>query len=147
VICRVAIVRVRLAVALLGFALLGGHAAQAQDSRTTAAQLAARTFLVSTDRDDGKTSWQLAGKQFQNAITDARWTEALHAVRVPLGSVVERTLLSTKFTTNFAGAAAEGDYALLLYRTSFANRTDARETVTLEREPDGEWRVIGYFIR
>jgi Protein of unknown function (DUF4019) len=56
-------------------------------------------------------------------------------------------LLSTTFKTNFAGAAAEGDYALLLYRTSFANRTDARETVTLEREPDGTWRVIGYFIR
>jgi len=147
VIFSVAIVRLRLAVALLGFALLGGNAAQAQDSRTTAAQQAARAFLVSTDRDDGKTSWQLAGKQVRNALTDAQWTEALHGVRVPLGSVVERALLSTKFTTNFAGAAAEGAYALLLYRTSFANRTDARETVTLEREPDGEWRVIGYFIR
>jgi hypothetical protein len=27
------------------------------------------------------------------------------------------------------------------------DRADARETVTLEREPDGTWRVIGYFIR
>lgn len=144
---HIAIVPPRLAIALLGFALLGGKAALAQDTRTTAVQQAARAFLVATDRDDGNASWQMAGKQFKNAIADVRWTEALHGVRVPLGAVGERALLSTKFTTNFAGAAAESDYALLLYRTSFANRTDARETVTLEREPDGEWRVIGYFIR
>jgi Protein of unknown function (DUF4019) len=137
----------RLALALLGVVLLDTNAALAQDPRTTSVQQAARAFLALTDRDDGMASRQLAGKQFQNAITDVRWTEALHGVRVPLGAVVERALLSTKFTTNFAGAAAEGDYALLLYRTSFANRTDARETVTLEREPDGTWRVIGYFIR
>jgi hypothetical protein len=144
---QVAIVRRRLAIALLGLASLGGQAALAQDARTTSVQQAARAFLALADRDDGNASWQIAGKQFQNAMTSAGWTEALHSVRVPLGSAGERALLSTKFTTNFAGAAAEGDYALLLYRTSFANRTDARETVTLEREPDGEWRVIGYFIR
>src|SRR5258705_12523861 len=119
VILHIAIGRMRLAIALLGFALLGGNAALAQDPRTTSVQQAARAFLVLTDHDDGKASWQLAGKQFQNAITDARWTEALHSVRVPLGSVGERALLSTKFTTSFSGAVAEGDYALLLYRTSF----------------------------
>ena len=139
--------RMRLALALLGFALLGADIAQAQDPRATPVQQAALAFLALTDRDDGMASWQLAGKQFQNAISDAKWTEALHGVRIPLGSVSERALLSTKFTTSFAGAAAEGDYALLLFRTSFAKRTDARETVTLEREPDGAWRVIGYFIR
>jgi Protein of unknown function (DUF4019) len=139
--------RMRVALALLCLAFLGAGVAQAQDPRTTSVQQAALAFLALTDRDDGMASWQLAGKQFQNAITDVKWTEALHGVRVPLGSVSERALLSTKFTTNFSGAAAEGDYSLLLFRTSFANRTDARETVTLEREPDGAWRVIGYFIR
>lgn len=137
----------RLALALFAIVLVGTNAALAQDPRTTSVQQAARAFLALTDRDDGMASWQLTGKQFQNAITDVRWTEALRGVRVPLGAVVERALLSTTFKTNFAGAAAEGDYALLLYRTSYANRTDARETVTLEREPDGTWRVIGYFIR
>ena len=139
--------RMWLAIALLGVALLGANAALAQDPRATSAQQAARSFLVLTDRDDGKASWQVTGKQFQNAITDVRWAEALHDVRSPLGAVIERTLLSTQFMTNFAGAAKDGDYAILVYRTSFANRKDARDTVTLEREPDGVWRVIGYFIR
>jgi hypothetical protein len=43
--------------------------------------------------------------------------------------------------------APEGEYALIVYRTAYGNRVDTRETVTLERETDGTWRVIGYFIR
>jgi Protein of unknown function (DUF4019) len=35
----------------------------------------------------------------------------------------------------------------VLFRTAFEKKTDAAETVTLEREPDGKWRVIGYTIR
>jgi len=42
--------------------------------------------------------------------------------------------------------APDGDYALLEFRTSFAKKTNSRETVTLEREADDTWRVIGYFI-
>jgi hypothetical protein len=40
-----------------------------------------------------------------------------------------------------------GDYAVLLFRTAFERQTVAGETVTLEREKDGRWRVIGYFIQ
>jgi len=136
-----------LALALTCIGLLGANVAYSQDPRASAAQKAARDFLVMTDRNDAKASWHAAGKQFQNAITPERWAESLNDVRPPLGGLVDRTLLSTQFTHNFPGAAAEGDYALLVFRTSFAKRTDGRETVTLEREPDGAWKVIGYFIR
>ncbi len=54
-------------------------------------------------------------------------------------------MLSTQFTKTFPGAP-DGDYALLVFRTSFAKKIDSRETVTLEHEADGAWRVIGYFI-
>lgn len=30
---------------------------------------------------------------------------------------------------------------------AFANKAAAAETVNLMKEPDGAWRVIGYFIR
>jgi hypothetical protein len=33
-----------------------------------------------------------------------------------------------------------------VFRTSFAKHTEGQETLTLEREPDGVWRVIGYSI-
>ena len=41
----------------------------------------------------------------------------------------------------------DGEYSLLVFRSGFTKKADSRETVTLEREADGVWRVIGYFIR
>ncbi|HEY8623963.1 MAG TPA: DUF4019 domain-containing protein [Casimicrobiaceae bacterium] len=117
----------------------------AQDPRGTIAQKEARSWLALTDRGDTLASWRAAGKQFQNAITADKWADSLKQVRPPLGALVERTALSTQFTKSFAGAP-DGDYALLVFRSSFAKKTDSRETVTLEHEADGAWRVIGYLI-
>jgi hypothetical protein len=135
------------ALGLACIALLASHGARAQDPRASLAHNAAQKFLALTDANDAKGAWDAAGKQFRDAITPERWGEGLNEVRLPLGALVERTQLSAQFTNNFSGAAAEGEYALLVFRTSFAKRTDSRETVTLEREPDGVWRVIGYLIR
>ena len=118
----------------------------AQDPRGTIAQKEARIWLELTDRGDALASWSAAGKQFQNAISADKWADALKQVRPALGAVVDRTLLSTQFTTNFKGAR-DGDYVLLVFRSSFAKKIDSHETVTLEHEADGAWRVIGYFIR
>jgi len=120
--------------------------ASAQDPRATDAQKEARKWLELTDRGDAQASWKAAGKQFQNAITAEKWGDSLKQVRPSLGALSERALLSTQFTNSFAGAP-DGDSALLVFRSSFANKTDSRETVTLQREGDGPWRVIGYFIR
>ncbi len=124
----------------------GIGSALAQDPRATAAQKEARSWLELTDRGDALASWKAAGKQFQNAISADKWADSLKQVRPPLGEVVERTLLSTQFTRSFPGAP-DGDYALLVFRSSFAEKIDSRETVTLEHEADGAWRVVGYFIR
>jgi hypothetical protein len=126
-------------------ALLPG-AALAQDPRGSAAQRAALAWLALTERGDVTGSWRAAGKQFQSAITPDKWGDALQKVRTPLGKLVERSVLSTKFARTFRGAP-DGDYALIVFRTSFAKKIDSRETVTLEREADGVWRVVGYFIR
>jgi uncharacterized protein DUF4019 len=117
----------------------------AQSAATSASLQSARAFLTITDRDDGKASWDVAGKQFRDAITKEKWAQALHGVRAPLGAVASRTLESTQFMDAFPGAARNGNYAILTFRTRFAAR-EAMETVTLEREDDGLWVVIGYFI-
>ena len=120
--------------------------ARAQDPRTSMVQEAARAWLAETDREGGAASWKLAGKQFQSAIPVERWTESLNQVRKPVGAVIERAAISTRFLKSFPGAP-DGAYAMVVYRTSFAKKTEAQETVTLERESDGVWRVIGYFIK
>ncbi|HEY1459501.1 MAG TPA: DUF4019 domain-containing protein [Casimicrobiaceae bacterium] len=119
--------------------------ASAQSPASSASLQSARSFLAITDRDDGKASWEVAGKQFRDAITKEKWAEALHRVRAPLGTVASRTVESTQFMDAFPGAARNGNYAILTFRTRFAAR-EAMETVTLEREADGLWVVIGYFI-
>ena len=125
----------------------GSGSALAQDPRATAAQKEARSWLELTDRGDALASWSATGKQFQNAISADKWADSLKQVRAPLGAAVERALLSTQFTRNFSGAAPDRDYVLLEFRSSFAKKIDSGETVTLEHEADGAWRVIGYLIR
>jgi len=121
-------------------------AAAAQDPASSLAQAAARDWLALTDAGNGGASWDAAGKLFQGAIKRERWTEALGSVRNPIGALARRSLLSTKFTSSFPGAP-DGEYAIVVYRSSFANKADARETVTVAREADGQWRVVGYFIK
>ena len=131
-----------LAVALASWA----PPAFAQDPAATTVQSIARDWLALTDRGDGAASWDAAARQFKNAIARDRWAEALQKTRDPIGALERRTVLSTTFATTFPGAP-DGNYAIVLFRTSFAKKTDAAETVTLEREADDAWRVVGYFIR
>jgi hypothetical protein len=109
-------------------------------------QDAARDWIALVDKADYVASWRAAGAKFQANITAERWAEAAKRVRVPLGEVKRRSGARTTFRHSFRGVP-EGDYALVLFRTSFAQKAEAAETVTLEHEPDGKWRVIGYFIR
>jgi hypothetical protein len=118
----------------------------AQDPRASLVQETARAWLADTDRGNAAQSWKNAGKQFRNAITVERWAESLKQVRPPLGAMSQRAVLATQFRKNIPGAP-DGEYAIVVFRTTFAKKFDARETLTLEHEPDGVWRVIGYFVR
>jgi hypothetical protein len=116
----------------------------AQDANTTAVQNAARDWLALIDRDDASASWNTAGTKFRSAIALKEWTGALQGIRAPLGKVTGRAVDSTRFGKP-SDAAPDGEYAVVVFRTEFASRPLAHETVTLERE-DGVWRVIGYVI-
>jgi hypothetical protein len=130
------------------FALLAlaAASAQAQDPRATTAQAAARTWLLIADKGDVDASWLAAGKKFRDVLDLKAWQQAMTEVRGPLGQVQDRTMLATRFDTKLPGGP-DGDYVQVLFETNFATKNQARETVTLEREPDGVWRVMGYLIR
>ena len=136
------------ALAATAFALGPGATgrALAQDPRAAEVQRAAREWLALTDRFDSIASRDAAGKRFRDAMSADDWSLALRRERGPLGAIEQRTLLQTRFERSFPGFA-DGDYALVLFRSAFAKRQDVRESVTLEREADGRWRVIGYALR
>lgn len=120
--------------------------AQAQDPRGTVVHAAAMAWLAQADKFDAQGTWNAAGEKFQKQMSAQQWGTALHSAREPLGAVTQRALVATSFATQMPGAP-DGDYAQLQFRTAFANKTEAHESVTLEHQPDGQWRVIGYFIR
>jgi len=131
--------------ALLALAAVAALPVRAQDPRASETQRVAREWLALADKLDGSATWDAAGPKFQSALSKERWTQALKDARGPFGAVLQRAVLTTRFTKSIPGQP-DGDYVLLQFRTSFAKKESARETVTLERV-DGKWRVIGYFIQ
>ena len=134
--------RLAAALCLIGIAV----GAAAQDPRTTAVQGAARAWLQYIDRSDAQGAWNAAGKKFQSALTQELWAQELKKAQTRLGKMQQRTVGPARFQKKIAGMP-EGEYAQILFRTIFANKPDGSESLTLEREADGQWRVIGYFPR
>ncbi len=111
-----------------------------------AAQSAAQSWLATVD--DGKygESWDAAAALFQGAVSRSQWEAALEKARRPLGKVESRKLRSAKFTTELPNAP-KGEYVVIQFGTDFEHKPGAVETVTPMKDPDGTWRVSGYFIR
>jgi hypothetical protein len=133
----------RLLLAALCLTCVAG-VALAQDPNVIAAQTATRQWLAFVDRGDAQTSWGAAGKKLQSANSVAFWADGLKKARARLGTVTRRTAGPARFQTTLPGSP-DGEYVQLLFSTSFANKANGRETLTMEREADGKWRVIGYF--
>lgn len=132
------------AVALwLGLNFCAGLAEPAQDKATVAA---ARLWLGEIDSGNYQKSWRQASTYFQGAITEKNWTDALNGARKPLGKLLSRKLSKSQSATSLPGAP-DGNYLVMQFVTSFANKKSARETVTFMREKDGNWRAAGYYIK
>jgi hypothetical protein len=111
-----------------------------------AAQQAAESWLRLIDSGQYGPSWDSAARFFKGAVTKEQWINAITAVRGPLGPVKSRELKNTTHTKTLPGAP-DGDYVILQYGTSFEKKQSAIETITPTLDPDGQWRVSGYFIR
>jgi Protein of unknown function (DUF4019) len=111
-----------------------------------AAQKSAEQWLALVDAGNFAESWKTAAGYFQTAISQDKWEQTITAVRGPLGDVVTRKLKSTHYAQSLPDAPA-GEYVVLQFDTSFANKKDTVETITPKLDPDGKWKVSGYFIK
>lgn len=90
-------------------------------------------------------SWREASSYFRSRVPQKEWVSMVQGVRRPLGALVSRKQKSLTFAKTLPGAP-DGNYAVILFDTSFQNKASAVETLTVMA--DGEnWRVAGYFIR
>ena len=106
----------------------------------------ALTWLIDVDANDYGRSWQGTAAHFKNIVTRDQWTSALQRVRVPLGKVISRQILSSDYRTELPGAP-DGHYVVIRFETNFQNKKSGIETVTPMLDADGQWRVAGYFIK
>ena len=120
--------------------------ARAADKPEDLAQSAAESWLKLTDAGDAGASWDQAAKLFRGAVTKEQWTQALAGVRPPLGKVISRKLATRQYSEKVPGAP-DGKYVTIQYETAFEKKASAVETITPMLDPDGIWRVSGYFIR
>ena len=100
----------------------------------------ARDWLAIVDAGRWAESWRATGESFRSLNTVEAWTQASQQGRVPLGAMVSRADLSRESVP-----APPAGLEMVKFRTSFANRPAATETLTLVREGQA-WRVVGYWI-
>ncbi len=133
---------------MLGLFLLlsAGDRARADGDKENAAAAAAEDWLAKVDAGRYAVTWDEAAAYFKNAVSRDQWTQSLQAVRTPLGGLLSRKVKSKTYTTTLPGAP-DGEYVVIQFETSFENKASAIETVTPMMDPDGRWRVSGYFIK
>ena len=121
--------------------------AMAQDEeKQKAAVSAAENWLQLTDSGKYAESWKASADFFQKSLTQDQWDQALQAARKPLGTLVSRKLKGAVDKSSLPGASP-GEYVVIQFETSFANKKNTVETVTPMLQKDGSWKVSGYFIK
>ena len=138
--------------AILGIAVFGllaiGCSKKARPSSggTEDGITAGNSWLAVVDAAQYDESWEQACAFFKGVVPKEQWMTQVAGVRGPLGSVLSREVASAEYTTELPGAP-DGEYVVIQYRTKFQNKATAIETVTPMRDPDGVYRVSGYYVR
>ncbi len=117
-------------------------AIQAAESDTVNPEVvnAARAFLTMIEQKNWEASYAATGTAFRKLNTLQVWTQVSEEVHARYGATVSRTLLSQQNLP-----APPAGYEVVKFRTVYANKAQAVETVTLDRE-DGKWVVVGVTV-
>lgn len=113
-------------------------AGPAEDEASTAGQ----KWLALLDDQKYEESWKQSASMFRGQVTQEQWLASLKKFREPLGSLVSRTPARVDFTKSLRGAP-DGEYAIVHFTTSFRNKNDVTERLTLVKE-DNRWQAAAY---
>lgn len=101
---------------------------------------AARQFLSLVEQKNWAESYAATGSAFRQLNTLQVWSDVSEQVHARYGKAVSRTLLSQENLP-----APPAGYEVVKFRTVYANKAEAVETVTLDKEA-GRWVVVGITI-
>jgi hypothetical protein len=107
---------------------------------------AAQKWLAGIDAENYSQSWESASAHFRSAVTREQWISTNGSVRKPLGGLLSRKFQSSQRMTKVP-ALPDGQYLLMRFETSFAEKISAAEDVLFVQEEDGQWKAAGYIIK
>jgi hypothetical protein len=110
-----------------------------------AAQRQALGFLGYLDQGRFADSYAYTGMLIRAELDRDAFSTQIQKTRVGTGALQSRELIDAGYTTTVSGGP-EGQYVVLHYHASFANRQDAVETLWLSLAK-GYWRIVGYNIK
>ena len=105
----------------------------------------ANEWLLLVDAGRFSESWEHSSSVFRETVPAAMWQESLAVVREPLGTLISRKVVFSRYTDSLRGAP-ERRYVIIQSEAQYEGNKSAIETV-MPLYDDGEWRVSGYFIR
>lgn len=106
----------------------------------------AKDYLSALDSGQYSQSWSKVDPLFQRTVPQNEWIEAMNLSRKKYGAVRSRTLKLHKIGEVEPRGLPKGLYAEIEYDTSFANKPNVTELLTLRKDPDGKWRVLTYQV-
>ena len=115
-------------------------AGPAEEEASTSGQ----KWLSLLDDQKYEESWKQAASMFRDQVTEEQWLVSLKRFREPLGAMISRNTSRVDFTKSLRGAP-DGDYAIVHFTTSFKNKSDVTERLTLVKA-DGKWQMAAYAI-
>lgn len=119
--------------------------AGAIDPAAEAPKQAVSEWLALVDEGQYGASWDAAGDLLQNQLSRDAWVAGAPKARKPLGPLQDRTIRFKQAAETLPGAP-DGDYRIYVTDATFARKASGEELVTVVRE-DGDWKVVGYFVR
>jgi hypothetical protein len=119
---------------------------QSNPEAEKAATAVADAWLKLVDERKYDESWTQASELLKKASSQADFAKQVGPTRDMLGKLDSRKVKSTQYATSLPGAP-DGEYVVIQYEASFEKKASAIETVTPMKDPDGAWRVSGYFIK
>ena len=110
-----------------------------------AAERQALGFLGYLDHGRYADSYAYTGMLIRAQLDREAFAKQIEKTRAGVGALLSRELIDASYTTTVPGAP-DGQYVVLHYAVSFANRQEAVETMILAFAK-GYWRVSGYYIK
>jgi hypothetical protein len=99
-------------------------------------------WLSLIDENKYLETWGSLSGIFKKTTTKEQWLDDLDGFRKPLGKLLERKLL---YVTESSDEHL-GKYLIVQYQSLFENKISKGEAVSVVRDSEGAWKILGYSI-